>query len=396
MQTHQSLFVSYIVAGVTTSWQQVHATKTLLTEPIRQQAWHILSFALDVPAAWPMTRHLLLTLAPKMEQAGFRDAWIPYLEKGFVCAQAAGDEQTAAECELQIGLLYRLQSRFEEAMRWTTASVEHFATQGETQGQARALNELAWLEHLQHRYDHATHHVEQALALLEADDPERAMCYRVQGMIAIGQRQWEQAVNLHHKAFILFQQLGDARKAAWSIQNVGYALKEVGDLDKAEDYLQQAAARLEELQDQYHLAIVRMNLANVFVWQGKTKQAQELLVMARQIFRNYGDLFNQARVLTNLGVVLLEIHAFAEAQSVFISAATLYKALGDQIWHINALDGLIMALIGNGQYTDALQIADQALIILPEIKASAYYENLLIKLTNHRAEAELKVSTSIK
>ncbi len=394
MQTHQSLFVSYIVAGVTASWQQVQATEASIPEPIRQQAWHILSFALDTPAAWSVTRTLLLALAPKMEQAGFREDWIPYLEKGVVCAQASGDAQSVAECELQLGLLYRLLSRFDEAKLWTTASVEHFAAQEDIHAQARALNELAWLEQLQHHYVDATYHVEQALAHLPPTDPNRAISFRVKGMIAIGQRQWQQAINFHHEAFILFQQIGDVRKVAWSMQNMGYALKELGELQEARTYLTQAAETLNHLQDHYHEAIVWMNLANVFVQQHEAKPARELLLAAQQVFKMHGDLLNQARVSTNLGVALLELQESIDAQIMFREAAHLYDALGDQIWHINALDGLVMALTQNSQYVEAIQTADEALAILPNIKNSAYYENLLEKLISHRSTADLTTKVS--
>jgi hypothetical protein len=72
---------------------------------------------------------------------------------------------------------------------------------------------------------------------------------------------------------------------------------------------------------------------------------------------------------------------------MFRAAADLYKNVGDQIWHINALDGLVMALTMNGQYADAVDLVDEAMALLPAIYQSAYYENLREKLTTHRAEA---------
>ncbi len=386
-----TLFTTYMIAGVQVSLDRVRATASLVPEADRQQAWHILSFALDVAAAWPVTSELLLALAPKMEQAGFREEWIPYLEKGLHAAQKAGDHLTVAECALQIGTLYRLLSRFAEAQRWTTVSVEHFGSESirpqSIVGQARALNELAWIEHLQHHYESAEQNVAKALSLPTTDERVRADAFRVKGMIQIGQRNWAQAKHFHQQALLLFQQVGDVRKVAWSMQNLGYALKELGSLDDASHYLQQAADILAQLQDYYHLAIVQMNLANVLVHQGQATLAYELLLTARQTFATQGNLLNQAHVLTNLGVVLIKRQLFTDAQAMFRAAADLYKNVGDQIWHINALDGLVMALTMNGQYADAVDLVDEAMALLPAIYQSAYYENLREKLTTHRAEA---------
>lgn len=387
----QALFNNYIIAGVEASLARARVAEYVVPEADRQQAWHLLSFAFKVEAAWPVARALLFALAPKMELAGFREEWIPYLEKGLHCANQVGDDQAAAECELQIGILYRLMSRFEDACIWTTKSVALFAAQRDTLGQARALNELAWLEQLQHHYESAEEHVEQALALASARPQVCADAWRVKGMIAIGRRQWSDAAHCHRQALGLFRTVGDVRKVAWSMQNTGYALKEFGAIEEAEQYLQQAAETLDHLQDQHHLAIVWMNLANVFVHQGKLQLAYERFVVAQELFEKHGDLLNQANGLTNLGLVLLQQEEPTAAQSMFRRAADLYQTLGDLIWHVNALDGLVMALNASRQYTEAVQIADHALAILPQIEWSAYYASLLEKLTEHRSTAEWMV-----
>lgn len=391
----QTQFTNYIIAGVEASLARVRAAEYVVPEADRQQAWQILSFALKVDEAWPVTRELLLELAPKMEMAGFREEWIPYLEKGIQCARNIDDGVTVAECELQIGILYRLMSRFVEASSWTTTSIEHFAAYNNDYGQARALNELAWLNQLQHDYESAEQHVEWGLALAATAPQICADAWRVKGMIAIGRRQWEVAVSNHHQALNFFRALDDARKVAWSMQNIGYALKELGELDEASHYLNQAVKTLKKLDDHYHLAIVWMNLANIFVMQSNLRPAYKLFIAAFKIFERYGDLLYQAHILTNQGILLLELNEPITAQSMFRRAANLYLSLSDLLWHINAMDGLVMALIASGENQDAVQMADQALALLPQIQSSAYYENLLTKLTEHRSEAESVVSATV-
>jgi len=383
MQIHQSLFVRYIVAGVTTSWQQVQATDSPIPEPVRQQAWHILSFALDVPVAWPMTHMLLLALAPKMEQAGFRDAWIPYLEKGFVCAQAAGDEQTAAECELQLGLLYRLLSRFAEATQWTTASVEHFAAQGDTHAQARALNELAWLEQLQHHYEDATGHVEQALALLAEDDPERAMSCRVQGMIALKQGQLDRAEKYHRQALIGFEQQGDQRRIAWGLQNLAYTYQEQQEYDKAILFYQRAAAMLQTIGDIHHWALVTLNLVISHLYRNEAEVAIAHCAAAEPIFMHLQNKLQLAHIQNNFGLSHLKLANYTQAEEAFSSAIGLYDELHEQNWRLNSLDGLALVYLTTQQYERAISILESGLVQLAGMRHVPNYAYLQRSLSQH-------------
>lgn len=51
-------------------------------------------------------RALLLTLAPKMEQAGFRQDWLSYLARRLDQAHSLEDRRAEAELNLQVGYLH--------------------------------------------------------------------------------------------------------------------------------------------------------------------------------------------------------------------------------------------------------------------------------------------------
>ena len=252
----QTLFTNYIIAGITALLVRVQAAAYVVPEADRQQAWHLLSFGLKLDDAWPVTRELLLALAPKMELAGFREEWIPYLVKGIQCAQKVGDEVTVAEYELAIGLIYHLLRQFDESLNWIRVSFERFRAQGDIRGQARTLNELAWIEHLEHRYKNATKYANQALRLLPNDAPERAMSYRVRGMIAFYEGNLQKAINHHRQALKIFEQNGDQRRVAWSFQNIAIALQRQDNLEEAFDYYEKAVTILTRIGDTSSLGIV--------------------------------------------------------------------------------------------------------------------------------------------
>ena len=256
----QAKFQAYLERNLRYLSDLVATATPLPDEEARIQAMHTLTFALRVPALWDLTRQLLLKLSPKMEQAGHRSDWLVYLAEATTLSEQRTDWATAAECTLQRGLLHRLLSEFPLAIEQLQRSVALWQQIGAGRDQARALNELAWVAYLQNQTGPATTYVEQALALLPAADPERAMCYRVQGMIAIAHERWAEAEAYHRQALTIFATGGDDRKAAWSLQNLAYALRGQKRFEEAIEYYEQAAVLLLEEGDLYHWSTVQMNL----------------------------------------------------------------------------------------------------------------------------------------
>ena len=253
-------FHTYLERNLRYLTQLIAHAEPIPSPEIRSQALHTLSYALGAPESWHFTRDLLLHLAPKMEQAGHRYDWLPYLQHATAFSQQLGDWASTAEFTLQQGILHRLLSEFDLAQSSLHHSIALCQQQQIDRNQARALNELAWVEYLQSQTASASDHVQQALALLPANDPERAMCYRVQGMIAIAHERWAEAETLHRQALAIFESAGDQRKTAWSLQNLAYALRGQQRFEEAIGYYEQVEKILVQLADNHNLAIVFFNL----------------------------------------------------------------------------------------------------------------------------------------
>src|SRR5215217_6778591 len=107
-QDNSAQFTEYVRRGLRFTLRQGLASPGVLAEEIREQALALLDLSLPVETVWPQARDLLLAMAPKMEQAGFRDEWFPFLEAGLRQSEQQGDRLTAAEVQFQLGLLHRL------------------------------------------------------------------------------------------------------------------------------------------------------------------------------------------------------------------------------------------------------------------------------------------------
>ena len=249
------------------------------------------------------------------------------------------------------------------------------------------LNELAWIAYLQNQTAPATDYVEQALALLGLDDPERAMCYRVQGMIAITLERWIEAEALHRQALAGFEAQGDQRKTAWSLQNLAYALRGQRRYEEAIGYYQQASAILQQQGDFYHWSIVQMNLGITYHYAGNAETAINCFTAARAIPQSMLDTFHLARLSLNIAVARMGLVQFSEAESAFLEAIQLYTMSGSIAWRLNAMDGLAMTYIRWQKFDQAVQILEQALTELPTTAEAPNHNYLYNSLHQHLEEA---------
>ncbi|MEZ4726914.1 MAG: tetratricopeptide repeat protein [Caldilineaceae bacterium] len=392
----QAKFQSYLERNLRYLLDLVATAEPLPDEEARTQAMHTLTFALRVPALWDLTRQLLLTLSPKMEQAGHRGDWLVYLAEAATLSEQRADWATAAECTLQRGMLHRLLSEFPLAIQLLQRSVALWQQIGAERDQARALNELAWVAYLQNQTGPATTYVEQALALLPADDPERAMCYRVQGMSAIAHERWAEAETYHRQALTIFATHGDDRKAAWSLQNLAYALRGQVRYEEAIEYYEQAAALLLEEGDLYHWSTVQMNLGIISSLADKQEIALIYYTAASSIPPSLLDVFHLARLRVNTALSLIELFRFSEAEKTFLEAIQLYAGTSAKSWQLNAMDGLAITYIKWKKFDQALQVLQQATAELPAVADTPNYTYLYNSFHQHLEEVHQELRNNLE
>ncbi|MFZ4658708.1 MAG: tetratricopeptide repeat protein [Caldilineaceae bacterium] len=381
-------FERLLLKTVEQTLAEVTVGGALLTAAERAQALHVLSFALENRAAWPLARDLLLTLAPIMEQLGHRTDWIPYLERGLQVSENRGEAQSAGECQLQLGLLYRLLGEFDQAQQWVKGSIATFVLVDNQHGQARSYLEQAWIDHLQHRYSAAATHVEQARALLTPDAPEQALCWRTLGAIAFNQGRYVEAEQFHKAALQLFEQQGDKRRSAWTLQNLANAFRWQTQYQVAIDYYQKAAAILLDLGDSYHWAHVQMNLGSTYCDAGQPAVGVGCHQNANRIFTNVNDRLNIAKSNTGLGLGYWRQGAFAQAEIAFCRSVEQFAALQDESGRLNAVDGLAMTYLACQQYPRAIALLEQGLIDLAQIQEAPNYQYLHKSFNHHLAQAK--------
>jgi len=387
---YADLFKLYIVQSAESTLATLAADVAADWDEAHERALHILSFSLALPAAWPTTRELLLQLAPKMEQAGHRDDWLPYLERGVTRSQAQADPLAEAELARFMGELFRLRSKFDLARQWLERSVTIFTTLGADQGQASALNELAFVAWQQHYYDEAEALAQRALTRLDANDPERATCFSRLGLVAIDLRQWPEAEQYHRTALEIRMKQGDQRKIAWSLQNIGDALRGQRKYIEAVEYYEKAITILEAVKDKANVANVQVNLGIAFSLAGQSDKALKAYSLAEHAYKNLHDRGTLARVYNNQGIEYLLLQQWQEAQERFLACIELHREVGDTSFRLNALDGLGLAYFHQKLFAEAIAAFELILAELSQIKDTPMYNYLKKVVPEHLEQARVE------
>ena len=380
-------FGEMMVNSLNYSLTAVEQAAIPLPDAVRVQAWHTLSYALAWDAAWPLTRQLLLALSPQMEQIGLRNDWLPYVEQGIRTAQTLADQTTEATLQLQAGWLCFQLGRLDDATEYLEASVAGFRQTHRLAEVGKALNRLAFTARRRRDYTRVEELVDQSLAILAKDDPERGNCYVVRGEVALDRRDWPVMEKEARIALAIWRQAGDRRRTAWALRNLGPALGEQQRYTEAIAVLQEALAILIEVHDPPEAALTQMNLATLLHLAGRTDECLPLLAAAEQTFREIQDQTNLAMLYVNRGRLHRTLGAWPAAQEDLKISIELWRQLGNLRSQLNAWDELGLTYQDQGDSTAALAAFDTGLAQLPQLIGQPGYERLHTMLTRHRCEA---------
>ena len=391
---YPALFGDYVVRGAAALCGRLTTSPPRTADEfarLRDHALHLLTFALEQDAAWPAARDLLLALAEPMEQAGARSAWLTLMTRGVERSVALGDCAAEAELTLRCGHLLRLVSDFAAAQTWLARSQRCFAAQDDRRGVARVRNQQAYLACLQHRDEAAVALAETALALLAAEDDERAMSYFVLGMVAINRWQWVEAEQHHRATLATRQRQGDQRRVAWAQQNIGYALQGQRRYAEAIACFEAAATALADMDDQANRAIVLMNLARTYHLDRRLDDALATGQAARLALHAVGDRFHSAGHLLNLGLIHLARSEPRAALEACLDAVALYTALDDAPGRLNATSAVAMAHLALADYAAVVDVLTPALDELVTLDNVPGKEALVRAMRDNLARAEMQI-----
>ena len=379
---YQSIFSRYLTAGLRRTLDDLAGEHFTLSESQRQQVWHLLSYGLALDEIWPQVRALLLALAPKMEQAGFREEWLSYLEAGLRQARAQADGRAEAELSLQVGFLYLRLRRLDQAHLHLCVAQERFTALDDLAGRCAAMNRLAAVARYRGDMAQARTLVAQTLAQLPEGTAEWGYGHFSAGVLYRELLDLDVARHHFEQALTISNQLRNQRQMALCILNLGLIHFEQKQFQDAAGRALSALSIFEEIGDLHHQAIAQMNAGIAYGQMDRLDRTLALYAQAEALFHRLHDPMSLAMICCNQGIAYRQLHRPEEAIQAFQAGIDLWAQIGNLKRRINLVSGLGKAQMDLAQFAAAIQTLSAGLAELEAAGPDAAVDNEYLRLTD--------------
>lgn len=383
-----ALFQHYLLRRTERLLDQVAADDQLLDEEVRSKALTALEFALESQDAHALAGKLLLAMAPKMERAGFRDEWMNYLKRWLACEAIQKDLACIGELEYQVGFLSQLCADFETAKEYLQKSRGTFASLDNVEGQARALNRLAFVARLQEHPQTAHNYVEIALSILPINSPDREFCYFVLAVLAEDSGNYREAVTYYRQSLDSCKQVNNPSKLALRLGNLGLGLYYIKEYSEAIGCFEQSIHLFSSLNDKARIAGIWLNLGVIYLVTAKTEKAIDLFTKAELVFRSLSDNYSLGLVYLNLGIAHRDMSHYNLSEQFLLTSIQYWEQLGAITDLVNVMDELGLTYLSMNNQSKAIQTFKDSYHILSTNTWISGYSRLENRLQNHIRLAE--------
>jgi tetratricopeptide (TPR) repeat protein len=161
----------------------------------------------------------------------------------------------------------------------------------------------------------------------------------------------------------------DRKQEGTLFNNLGYAHKALGQIDKALDFYQQALAISREVGDRSGEGGTLHNIGHVYSDLGQNDKALDFYQQALAIRREVGDRSGEGATLNNLGSVYDDLGQQDKALDFYQQALVISREVGDRSGEGVTQMNIGALLIETDRLAEAEQVLQEAVAILTEVKS---------------------------
>jgi len=360
-----------------------------LTEHTRNFALnHLKGYGLEVEEAWPLTRDLLLRLAPFMEREGDRNDSILQLQSAIEQSQAMEDQETEMELRFHLSLLLQHQGQIEESSRHCEICEKFYAATGKPLHRGRVFTRLGLNARTRGSLKEAEEYARLALKYIGAAPLENGYVYLLLARVAYDQRDWDTSLELYQKSLEFWEMTGDPRQIGFGLTNLGSVLWGLNRLEDAAGYYERAIDLLGTVKDPVHQAVARMNLGVIFYCQGRYQEAIALFKQVEEVKIPRRDPIRLAQLYNNWAMALQGLKRWEEAERSYEMSLSYWRLLGNIEGIADTLEGFGTLYTDQGLYDRAIEIFQEGLRLLKEGDPNQHYKVLYDILSDHLANAQ--------
>jgi tetratricopeptide (TPR) repeat protein len=221
------------------------------------------------------------------------------------------------------------------------------------------------------RLPDAEHHLGAALSLFEQMGDDRGIASTVDDL---GKLHWlrgdyVKAMDFGQRGLAMRRKIGDRRSIALSLNNLGLVYQDSGQFKKALEAFEQALDIRRAIGDLVGVSQTLNNLGTVAQDSGEDAQALKLFTEAYDTAKETGDRNRIAIIVTNIGETHTRLGSADKAVAYLKQAEELADELGDKIGHAEALRGLGKAYLTLREFTKARECAARAVTLFREVES---------------------------
>ena len=215
------------------------------------------------------------------------------------------------------------------------------------------------------------------IAIRSGEEANKGKAFHILGIAFRLSEKDEQAYRADLRALSIHHKLNLARECLIDHVNLGVDLEYINQPDSALDHYFSALRLANSLEDDYAVAVIHNNLANLYGKMGRPNRSLEQAFQARDGFRKVGNDAGLANILSTIATnhrTLGDLDAAEEAQE---EALFLRAQLGDTLLWYKTRNELASLRLDQGRNQEALQLVETTLDYLQRIDFRTYYLSAL-------------------
>jgi predicted ATPase/class 3 adenylate cyclase len=241
---------------------------------------------------------------------------------------------------------------FEEGRRWLEDTLERNGRA--PAARVKALEAVGGLADDQGDFDRAVAAAEEGLELISADDANiqgsaAAPFLRLLGVVAYARKDFERATRHLRESIALSREVGDKRRVASSLHQLGNVLSDQGNYLMAKELYEEALALTRELDNKPAIATLLVSMGAEFLLQGDPERGAALNEEAARLYRELGQKGGLQYALDNLGWAALMRGDHRRAEAFSKECLQLCLDLGDKLVAAEALEALACSFGARGE-----------------------------------------------
>jgi len=241
-------------------------------------------------------------------------------------------------------------------------TILRLATPGYSKERAKICIFLGALSTAQGDYPAAGRFVEQSLSLYEQLGERRGIAASLNalGILARDRGDYRAAQSSFERSLACWRTLPDRLSIARCLHNLANVARILGDFSRAQMALREATGIFQEVGDRSGGAWSINQQGDIAREQGDLDVARDFYQRALKVFREAGDRWGSARSLADLGHVYCEQREYETAHARYREALVAFAELGHKRGVARALEGSACLAAARGQAARALKLAAAA------------------------------------